>query len=528
MKIIIIDGFLDLSSIKYPDTKRNSYQLLSILYLELNRLEESVRYFNYNDCSYHKIREDLGDSDFVVCIKTEENENFLLGLKRLCKCNFIFISELTQSKHADYYDKEKEQIYIDTFFPVKKNIEFIIKIITKRESYQYKIDSLLYTNKIFFDNNTVSINVAEDAKKSFTITGIDTKPLSIDTIDKQINGILNAGVKHIKVEPIFDSQYKCFLLDISSLMKKYLNDYDFIWSCNIDPLSFCLGQDDLLIADSNLSEVTLLISNIDEVICEKFSLNYSLYDVISMIDYLRLKGVPYIHTDVILSSQIVPTDYNKITNRIIELYNHAPGLLDINLIFVKNEDLAFGNFSLYNYYGKKSKYNHINGINKNVTLLKQNIITKIFTLMSQSINIEMALKHMRLNDFNILTSYYIYFLAKSNYRQLYTFLGNGWFRLKDINRKDLSCFQVKILSYLYNQKDKLFLSCDAYSNDQKNVFFEINRQEYEIYKVLKSNKSISNAIQYLKSNNFYIEGCVEKFIAKLDNYNVILLKRALV
>ena len=102
--------------------------------MELNRLEESVRYFNYNDCSYHKIREDLGDSDFVVCIKTEENENFLLGLKRLCKCNFIFISELTQSKHADYYDKEKEQIYIDTFFPVKKNIEFIIKIITKRES----------------------------------------------------------------------------------------------------------------------------------------------------------------------------------------------------------------------------------------------------------------------------------------------------------------------------------------------------------------------------------------------------------
>ena len=39
---------------------------------------------------------------------------------------------------------------------------------------------VLYENyKIFFDNNTVSINVAEDAKKSFTITGIDTKPLSI-------------------------------------------------------------------------------------------------------------------------------------------------------------------------------------------------------------------------------------------------------------------------------------------------------------------------------------------------------------
>ncbi len=31
MKITIIDGFLDLSSIKYPDIKRNSYQLLSIL-----------------------------------------------------------------------------------------------------------------------------------------------------------------------------------------------------------------------------------------------------------------------------------------------------------------------------------------------------------------------------------------------------------------------------------------------------------------------------------------------------------------
>lgn len=425
-------SFLDDQKIQY--TNNFFLMLANILQKHSTKLDFlNGRNFNYSTLLLkEKFRENKYDSIFIALelFNYQIVFNLLKKLKlkpetlKFFICDKILIQYILEkgfSRSSILFYDERESFGAN-YLRILNELTFNEKDIIF--SYNYKYWETIEISDIH--NFGIVIGSGCKRKCKFCkISNSDIKYTSPKLIVKEIEYLLNKGVKffHIRNHNIlYDKE---FVRMLCALIISKLKDYDFKWSCFAIPEELIKNSQIIsLLKEAKVARVELGLEHVNSEILKYYNICLDKNKFKDIIKKLCDNGISSVVIKYLIGSKLETKDtLDEILDFSKEIIRISPGIIEFKLHYYQVENnskiLSHNWASINRTYYKKSNNIKNDRILKHFNTVFRRIVYNEMTTQMRETEIKSRLDHICLADKGCYTQYFLLFYSKSSTYNLY-------------------------------------------------------------------------------------------------------------